>query len=71
MLEGKYQKRKVDAVAREYRKWRLHHREKFVRRRSGERRDEGRDGGVMRGRERVHRCGEGKLGVKKEEEGEE
>ncbi|CAI7995958.1 Carbohydrate-responsive element-binding protein, partial [Geodia barretti] len=29
VLEGKYQKRKVEAVAREYRKWRMFHREKF------------------------------------------
>ena len=35
VLEGKYQKRKVEAVAREYRRWRLHHREKFVRARTG------------------------------------
>ena len=32
VLKGKYQKRNMDAVAREYRKWRLHHREKFVSR---------------------------------------
>ena len=31
VLEGKYHKRKVEAVAREYRKWRMFHREKFVR----------------------------------------
>ena len=31
VLEGKYQKRKVEAVAREYRKWRMFHREKFVK----------------------------------------
>ena len=29
-MEGKYQKRQVEAVAREYRKWRMFHREKFV-----------------------------------------
>jgi len=27
VLEGKYWKRKVEAVAREYRKWRIYHRE--------------------------------------------
>jgi len=30
VLEGKYWKRKVEAVAREYRKWRIYHREQNV-----------------------------------------
>jgi MAX-like protein X len=29
VLEGKYHNRKVEAVANEYRKWRMFHREKF------------------------------------------
>ena len=34
MLEGKYWKRKLDAVATEYRKWRTYYREKNVSRHS-------------------------------------
>lgn len=31
VLEGQYWKRRVEAVAREYRKWRIYHRDKNVR----------------------------------------
>ena len=31
MVEGKYWKRKVDAVAQEYRKWRCYYKERNVR----------------------------------------
>ena len=30
VLEGQYWKRRVEAVAREYRKWRIYHRDKNV-----------------------------------------